>query len=82
MNELSNTKKNYVNRYVAGFATIMVVMMFIAGYVVGGSFNNSTSSSGVPASTIENLQQQIDSLKQQSTSEGYQNVTNCTTTFR
>jgi S1-C subfamily serine protease len=75
MNELSNTKKNYVNRYVAGFATIMVVMMFIAGYVVGGSFNNSTSSSGVPASTIENLQQQIDSLKQQSTSEGYQNVT-------
>lgn len=74
MDELSNTKKKYVNRYVAGFATVMVVMMFIAGYVVGGSFN-SNSSSGLSPSTINNLQQQIDTLKQQSTSEEYQNIT-------
>lgn len=74
MDELSNTKKKYVNRYVAGFATVMVVMMFIAGYVVGGSFNNN-SSSGLSPSTINNLQQQIDTLKQQSTSEEYQNIT-------
>jgi S1-C subfamily serine protease len=73
MNELSNTKKSYVNRYVAGFATIMVVMMFIAGYVVGGSLNSNTSS-GVSTSAINNLQQQIDTLKQQRTNEKYQNI--------
>ena len=74
MNELSNPKKNYLNRYVAGFATIMVVMMFIAGYVVGGSFN-SNSSGGLSSTTINSLQQQIDTLKQQRTDEVYQNIT-------
>jgi S1-C subfamily serine protease len=74
MNELSDTKKNYVNRYVAGFATIMVVMMFIAGYVVGGSFYGSRSS-GVSTTTISNLQQQINTLKQERTSEQFQNIT-------
>jgi S1-C subfamily serine protease len=73
MNELSEPKKNYVNRYIAGFATIMVVMMFIAGYVMGGSFNSS--SSGTSTTTINSLQQQIDTLKQQRTNEEYQNIT-------
>jgi S1-C subfamily serine protease len=75
MNELSTTKKKYVNRYIAGFATIMIVMMFIAGYVVGGSFGNNSSSGGVSSTTIDNLQQQIDALKQQKTSDEYQNIT-------
>jgi len=74
MNELSEPKKKYVNRYIAGFATIIVVMMFIAGYVVGGSFN-SNSSSGTSTTTINSLQQQIDTLKQQRTNEEYQNIT-------
>jgi S1-C subfamily serine protease len=73
MNELSEPKKNYINRYVAGFAMIMVVMMFVAGYVVGGSFNST--SSNVTTTTISDLQQQIDTLKQQRTSEQYQNIT-------
>ncbi len=73
MNELSDTKKNYVNRYVAGFATVMVVMMFIAGYVVGGSLN--TTSGSVPVTTISNLQQQINSIKEAQTNEQFQNVT-------
>ena len=73
MNELSEPKKSYINRYVAGFATIMVVMMFIAGYVVGGSFNNTNS--GVSTTSISNLQQQIDTLKEDRISEQFQNIT-------
>jgi S1-C subfamily serine protease len=73
MNELSEPKKSFMNRYVAGFATIMVVMMFIAGYVVGGSFNST--SSGIPTTTISDLQQQIDTLKQERVSEEFQNIT-------
>lgn len=75
MNELSTTKKKYINRYIAGIATIMIVMMFIIGYVVGGSLGNTTISSGVSSTTNDNLQQQIDALKQQPTSEANQTIT-------
>jgi S1-C subfamily serine protease len=73
MNELSEPKKNFVNRYIAGFVTLMVVMMFIAGYVMGGSFTSDTTP--VTTGTISNLQQQINTLKEDRTSQQFQNIT-------
>ena len=44
MNELTPTKKNPLNRSIILGATICIVLMFVAGYLVGGSLSYSTTT--------------------------------------
>ncbi len=45
MNEITTTQKNPLNRSIIVGATICIVVMFVAGYLVGGSLSYGTTSS-------------------------------------
>ena len=64
------TQKNQATRYAVFFIAFFVVSMFIAGYLIGGSFSYSATSS-----QINQLQQQIGSEQYENNNATFQNIT-------
>ena len=70
MNEIPTIKRKSRNGYIATFIALVIVAMFIVGYVVGGSF-----SSNITTSTIDKSQQQIGSIQNETNNEEVHNIT-------
>jgi S1-C subfamily serine protease len=70
MNEISTLNRKPRNGYIAALIALAIVAMFIVGYIVGGSFNSSATTS-----TNDKLQQQEESLENVSNSGEAHNIT-------
>ena len=70
MNEIPTIKTKSRNGYIVAFIALVVVAMFIVGYVVGGSFNPSETNS-----TIVKSQQQVGSIQNETNTEEVHNIT-------
>jgi S1-C subfamily serine protease len=70
MNEIPTIKRKSRNGYITTFIALVIVAMFIVGYVVGGSF-----SSNITTSTIDKSQQQIGSIQNETNNEEVHNIT-------
>jgi len=70
MNEIPTIKRKSRNGYIVTFIALVIVAMFIVGYVVGGSFNSITTTS-----VIDRSQQQIGSMQNKTNNEEVHNIT-------
>ncbi|MCX6672053.1 MAG: trypsin-like peptidase domain-containing protein [Euryarchaeota archaeon] len=70
MNEMSIIKRKSRNGYIAAFIALAIVAMFIVGYIAGGSFNSSATTS-----TIDRSQQQVGSIQSENNNAEIHNIT-------
>jgi S1-C subfamily serine protease len=70
MNEIPTIKRKSRNGYIAACIALLIVAMFIVGFVVGGSFNLSATTS-----TTDKSQQQTESIQSENNNEEAHNIT-------
>jgi S1-C subfamily serine protease len=70
MNEMSIIKRKSRNGYIAAFIALTIVAMFIVGYIAGGSFNSSATTS-----KIDRSQQQVGSIQSENNNAEIHNIT-------
>jgi len=70
MNDIPTIKTKSRNGYIAAFIAVVIVAMFIIGYVVGGSFDPNATTS-----TIIKPQQQVGSIQNETNNQEVHNIT-------